>query len=86
MKAIDRRFTEIINGNKQFIIPVFQRDYSWTTEQCHQMWNDIMGTNSGMSGHFLGSFVYVEGDAGAAFSNWLVIDGQQRLTTLTLLL
>ena len=87
MKAIDRRFTEIINGNKQFIIPVFQRDYSWTTEQCHQMWDDIMGTSSGdVDGHFLGSFVYVEGDAGAAFSNWLVIDGQQRLTTLTLLL
>ena len=87
MKAIDRRFTEIIDGNKQFKIPVFQRDYSWTTEQCHQMWDDIMGTSSGdVDGHFLGSFVYVEGDAGAAFSNWLVIDGQQRLTTLTLLL
>lgn len=46
-----------------------------------------MGTGSGdVDGHFLGSFVYVEGDTGAAFSNWLVIDGQQRLATLTLLL
>ena len=87
MQAINRQFTEIINGNKQFVIPVFQRDYSWTIEQCHQMWTDIMGTSSGDDGgHFLGSFVYVEGSAGAAFSSWLVIDGQQRLTTLTLLL
>ena len=87
MQAINRQFTEIINGNKQFIIPVFQRDYSWTTEQCDQMWADIMDTRSGDDGgHFLGSFVYVEGSAGAAFSSWLVIDGQQRLTTLTLLL
>ena len=87
MQAINRQFTEIINGNKQFIIPVFQRDYSWTIEQCDQMWADIMDTRSGDDGgHFLGSFVYVEGSAGAAFSSWLVIDGQQRLTTLTLLL
>ena len=87
MQAINRQFTEIINGNKQFIIPVFQRDYSWTIEQCYQMWTDIMDTRGGDDGgHFLGSFVYVEGSAGAAFSSWLVIDGQQRLTTLTLLL
>ena len=87
MQAINRQFTEIINGNKQFIIPVFQRDYSWTIEQCYQMWTDIMDIRGGDGGgHFLGSFVYVEGSAGAAFSSWLVIDGQQRLTTLTLLL
>ena len=87
MQASHRSFTQIIDGNKQFVIPVFQRDYSWTTEQCHQMWTDIMGASSGDDGgHFLGSFVYVEGSAGAAFSSWLVIDGQQRLTTLALLL
>lgn len=34
MKATNRRFTEIINGNKQFVIPIFQRDYSWTEQQC----------------------------------------------------
>ena len=87
MQAINRQFVEIINGNKQFIIPVFQRDYSWTTEQCRQLWADIMRASNGDDGgHFLGSFVYVEGSVGAAFSSWLVIDGQQRLTTLTLLL
>ena len=87
MQASIRQFTQIIDGNKQFIIPVFQRDYSWTAEQCDQLWDAVRGTSGeDDSGHFLGSFVYVEGSAGAAFSSWLVIDGQQRLTTLTLLL
>ena len=88
MQAINNPFVSIINGNKQFIIPVFQRDYSWTTEQCQQMLNDIMAcSGSGDdSSHFMGSFVYVAGNTGAVFSSWLVIDGQQRLTTLTLLL
>ena len=87
MKAIDRRFVEIVEGTKQFIIPVFQRDYSWTREQCRQLWADIVRTPKGPEdGHFLGSLVYTGGISGAVFSSWLVIDGQQRLTTLTLLL
>ena len=87
MKAIDRSFREIIEGTKQFIIPVFQRDYSWETEQCQRLWDDIMQASNGDNGgHFLGSFVYAAESTGATFSSWLVIDGQQRLTTLTLLL
>ena len=89
MKAENRRFTEIINGNRQFIIPVFQRDYSWTIEQCRDMWNAVQSAGAGVSGsgHFMGSVVYVAtGIAGATFQSWLVIDGQQRITTLTLLL
>ena len=89
MQAINRRFTEIINGNRQFLIPVFQRDYSWTAEQCLDMWNAILGASNSSEdgGHFMGSIVYIATDSiGAAFQSWLVIDGQQRLTTLTLLL
>ena len=90
MRAINQRLTDILGGNnRQFIIPVFQRDYSWTREQCEQLWNDILRTGAGETngGHFAGSIVYVEADqSGAAFQKWLVIDGQQRLTTLTLLL
>ena len=89
MKAVNRQFTEIINGSKQFVIPVFQRDYAWTTRQCSQMWDDIMRAGRGTpdSGHFMGSIVYVGTEtAGAAFSTWLVIDGQQRMATLILLL
>ena len=87
MQATNRNFRAIIQGNNQFVIPVFQRDYSWTTEQCRQMWTDIMRTSGEEDDeHFLGSFVYVGGGGGAALSKWLVIDGQQRLTTLMLLL
>jgi uncharacterized protein with ParB-like and HNH nuclease domain len=89
MKAIDRPFTQIINGTTQFVIPVFQRDYSWTEAQCEQLWNDILQIASDPTarGHFMGSMVYVStGDTSAGFTRWLLIDGQQRLTTLTLLL
>lgn len=87
MQAINNQLTSVIQGNKQFVIPVFQRDYSWTTEQCEQLWDDVSRAGRSSDGsHFMGSFVYADSNTGAAFSQWLVIDGQQRLTTLTLLL
>lgn len=89
MKAIDQPFGSIINGSKQFIIPVFQRDYRWEEEQCKQLWLDVLraARSKGSHRHFLGSIVYVStGDVSASFTRWLLIDGQQRLTTLTLLL
>ncbi len=88
MKAIDRQFTAIINGNRQFVIPVFQRDFSWTREQCEQFWRDVMRASLPEAGsrHFMGSIVYVGADLMSAFQSWLLIDGQQRLTTLTVLM
>ena len=86
MQAIKNPFVALVNGTKQFIIPTFQRDYSWTTEQCQHMWDDIVRAGSSDGDHFIGSFVYVAGNTAAVFSSWLVVDGQQRLTTLTLLL
>lgn len=88
MKAIDRPFTRIINGTTQFVIPVFQRDYSWSETQCEQLWDDILrvGGDPSAGSHFIGSVVYVpSGDSSAGFTRWLLIDGQQRVTTLTLL-
>lgn len=89
MKAIDRQFTKIINGTTQFVIPVFQRDYSWAEDECNQLWNDILSIASESTNrcHFLGSVVYIStGDSSAGFTRWLLIDGQQRVTTITLLL
>ncbi|MEI8191435.1 MAG: DUF262 domain-containing protein [candidate division NC10 bacterium] len=89
MKAIDRPFTQIINGTTQFVIPVFQRDYKWTEAHCDQLWRDVIHIASEPTdrGHFLGSVVYVStGDSSAGFTRWLLIDGQQRVTTLMLLL
>lgn len=89
MKAQDLQFTQLLEGSKQFIIPMFQRTYSWERSHCEQLWNDILrvGANSDLSSHFIGSAVYIpEQDTSAAISRWLVIDGQQRITTMTLLL
>ena len=89
MKAQDLHFTQLLQGAKQFIIPIFQRTYSWEVSHCEQLWNDILrvGSHTALDSHFIGSAVYIpEQDTSAAISRWLVIDGQQRITTLTLLL
>ncbi|WP_100973737.1 DUF262 and DUF1524 domain-containing protein [Helicobacter pylori] len=75
------------NQNNQFVIPIYQRLYSWKKEQCKQLWDDIIkiGGNDKMNGHFIGSILYVRDD-NTHSSPLLIIDGQQRLTTITLLL
>lgn len=90
MKASETRFLPFLQGTKQFIIPIYQRTYSWTLTQCEQLWDDIkrVAANDTVSGHFVGSIVYI--DRGlyqvTTVPELLVIDGQQRLTTLSLLL
>ncbi len=89
MKAQDLQFTQLIQGAKQFIIPIFQRTYSWEESHCEQLWNDIIrvGSSEDLDSHFIGSAVYIpEQETSAAISRWLVIDGQQRITTISLLL
>jgi uncharacterized protein with ParB-like and HNH nuclease domain len=89
MQAIDSPFTKIINGATQFVIPVFQRDYSWTEVQCTRLWKDVLavGAHTTDHAHFMGSVVYIASeDSSASFTRWLMIDGQQRVTTITLLL
>ncbi|MCQ2701993.1 DUF262 domain-containing protein [Helicobacter pylori] len=74
------------NQNNQFVIPIYQRLYSWEKEQCEQLWDDIIkiGGNDKANGHFIGSILYVRVDDTHS-SPLLIIDGQQRLTTITLL-
>lgn len=89
MKAQDLPLTQLLQGSKQFIIPIFQRTYSWERSHCAQLWDDILrvGSTEQLDSHFIGSAVYIpEQDTSAAISRWLVIDGQQRITTVTLLL
>ncbi|GAA8037817.1 DUF262 and DUF1524 domain-containing protein [Helicobacter pylori] len=74
---------------KQFVIPIYQRLYSWEKEQCKQLWDDIIkiGGDDKMDGHFIGSIVFVhDGTYSTSHNELLIIDGQQRLTTITLLL
>ncbi|RVZ09646.1 DUF262 domain-containing protein [Helicobacter pylori] len=74
---------------KQFVIPIYQRVYSWEEKQCKQLWDDIIktGGNDQIEGHFIGSIVFVhDGIYTTNHNELLIIDGQQRLTTITLLL
>ncbi|GAA8878536.1 DUF262 and DUF1524 domain-containing protein [Helicobacter pylori] len=76
------------NNKNQFVIPIYQRLYSWEKEQCKQLWDDIIkiGGNDKMDGHFIGSILYVLDGIKHSNNALLIIDGQQRLTTITLLL
>ncbi len=76
------------NQKNQLVIPIYQRLYSWEKEQCKQLWDDIIkiGGNDKMDGHFIGSILYVLDGITHSDNVLLIIDGQQRLTTITLLL
>ena len=90
MNAIDRQFTKIINGTMQFVIPVFQHNYSWTEAQCGGSSGRICSRSQGTRPAAVTSsarwFMSPRAIRRAGFTRWLLIDGQQRVTTLTLLL
>lgn len=91
MKAAETRVDRFLASSETaFAIPVYQRNYDWTRAQCQQLFNDILsiGANDDLSGHFIGSIVYVHDDVYTAsgLRELTIIDGQQRLTTLTLIL
>ena len=73
----------------QFIIPVYQRNYDWTQAQCRQLLEDTLsvGGDDARTSHFIGSIVFIHDDVYSASSvrELSIIDGQQRLTTVTLL-
>ncbi|WQS60621.1 DUF262 domain-containing protein [Helicobacter pylori] len=91
MKADAMKLLDFIGKSqeKQFFIPIYQRLYSWGKEHCEQLWDDIIktGGNDQIEGHFIGSIVFVhDGIYTTNYNELLIIDGQQRLTTITLLL
>lgn len=90
MKASAANFLTIIKGPKQFVIPIYQRTYSWQISQCQKLFEDILriSRDDSVPGHFIGSIVYFQEGihTQADVPQLLVIDGQQRLTTITLLI
>ncbi len=90
MKASALNFLALIRGPKQFVIPIYQRTYSWQVAHCRKLFQDILEVDydESLHGHFIGSVVYfqpgihTQGDV----PRFLVIDGQQRLTTISLLI
>lgn len=89
MKASDTKFFVLLQGHQHYQVPLFQRPYTWGRENWETLWSDLMETYEMGSGnqHFLGSLVTKSLPATPeGVSPFLVIDGQQRLTTLTILL
>ena len=90
MKASEVKFLDFLGKSSQFVIPVYQRTYSWTIQECKQLWNDLLrsGADDSIPVHFIGSVVYIQ-DGLSQISHRAplqVIDGQQRLATILLLL
>jgi len=90
MKASEANLLVFLKKSSQFIIPIYQRTYSWTERECSQLWDDILrtGISEKINTHFMGSIVYVEQGLSqvSVQSPLLVIDGQERLTTISILL
>lgn len=89
MQARETQLLTLLAGQHQFVIPIFQRDYSWGGDECERLVNDVLAVADAPDGaiHFLGSVVWVGSESGdAVLQQRLVIDGQQRLTTCLLLL
>lgn len=85
MKGHEIPLSKYIEGNKmQLIIPVYQRNYDWKKENCDQLFNDLKKLVHSERNHFFGSIV--TGVADSIGNNRLVIDGQQRITTISILL
>lgn len=90
MKANETKVEDFLSANKvQFVIPVYQRNYDWSIIQCKQLIDDILevGSNREMNAHFIGSIVFIHDDVytSSRIKELTIIDGQQRLTTLTII-
>lgn len=80
-------FADLIEKNKRvFKVPVYQRNYDWSNIQCEKLFQDIMIANERDHKHFTGTIVYIVGLDGSTLNEVLIIDGQQRLTTMYILL
>ncbi len=89
MKASETKFQPIIEGTKQYVVPLFQRPYSWTNKEWGVLWNDLVDlcTNDEARTHFIGSIVTMPTTSvPEGVAKYLLIDGQQRLTTIFILL
>lgn len=91
MRAQEITFLRLVQGEKQFQVPLYQRTYSWGTDQLKRLWEDVGElvdqhlAGDALAPHFLGSVVLAPGQIQAGgVQRWLVVDGQQRLTTLML--
>lgn len=88
MKIAQEKFLDFLGKtDTRFAIPIFQRVYSWTARQCEELWDDVMRAAKTGEPHFMGMVLYsADVDSGKGGDQLDVIDGQQRMTTMSLLL
>lgn len=89
LQAGETTLNKLLNTSRQFIVPIFQRNYSWQKRQYEQLWFDILRASKfkEKQNHFIGSIVYIDmGTPAGRPQQLLLIDGQQRLTTISILL
>lgn len=88
MKATETSVLRFIGGlYKAFVIPPFQRNYEWDEEQCKELFDDIIASYENKSTHYLGNVVYYQGkNNSASYQELILVDGQQRITTILILL
>lgn len=91
MKAIDTEYTEFMVAEAQYYVPIYQRKYSWNKNNCLKLLEDIVkvAKDKKRPCHFIGSVIYLakeDSQHASAVKEYLVIDGQQRMTTLSLIL
>ena len=85
MKATENKIIHFLEGqNKKFIIPVYQRNYDWKKEQCKQLFDDLIDISKNNRTHFLSSIVFISNE-NEDNREFLIIDGQQRIITISLL-
>ncbi len=89
MQASETKLRQLIEGTKQYVVPLFQRPYSWSEKQWKTLWTDIVEQSQHDDGrpHFFGSIVTTPAKSvPQGVGKWLLIDGQQRITTIQVFL
>ena len=84
MQASVMRIDEFISDRKTFIIPVYQRNYDWLKANCKQLFDDVEFIAKNGGEHFIGTFVYKREPSASTFQEFVMIDGQQRITSIIL--
>jgi alkylated DNA nucleotide flippase Atl1 len=91
MHVQEIRLQQVLEGAKQYRVPLYQRTYSWSPKQLTRLWSDVVDLADARladprASHFTGSLVLSTGGVGPGGTEFLVVDGQQRLTTLSVLI
>lgn len=90
MQAQETSLLNFMKDVHQVYVPIFQRNYNWSINECNQLLTDILkvGSLKEVKSHFIGSVVFIKDDpfVSSFISHIMLIDGQQRITTITLLI